>query len=96
MRNYELMFILKPDMEEEAIQQAIDKYTGIVTQGQGEVVSVDKWGKRRLAYEIKDLHEGYYVLVEFKSEPAVVEELDRVMKISDDMLRFMIINKDEK
>lgn len=96
MRNYELMFILKPDMEEEAIQQAIDKYTGIVTQGQGEVVSVDKWGKRRLAYEIKDLHEGYYVLVEFKSEPAVVVELDRVMKISDDMLRFMIINKDEK
>ncbi|MEA4891436.1 MAG: 30S ribosomal protein S6 [Peptococcaceae bacterium] len=96
MRNYELMFILKPDMEEEAIQQAIDKYAAIVTDGQGEVVSIDKWGKRRLAYEIKDLHDGYYVLVNFKSEPAVVVELDRVMKISDDMLRFMIINKDEK
>ena len=96
MRNYELMFILKPDMEEEVIQQAIDKYAAIITDGQGEVVSIDKWGKRRLAYEIKDLHDGYYVLVTFKSQPAVVVELDRVMKISDDMLRFMIINKDEK
>ncbi|MDR1192565.1 MAG: 30S ribosomal protein S6 [Peptococcaceae bacterium] len=96
MRNYELIFILKPDMEEEAMQAAIDRYSAIVTDGQGELVSVDKWGKRRLAYEIKDLAEGYYVLVTFKSEPAVVKELDRVMKISDDMLRFMIVNKDDK
>jgi len=90
------MFILKPEMEEEAIQLAIDKYSAIVTDGKGEMVSVDKWGKRRLAYEIKDLFEGFYVLMIFKSEPAVVKELDRVMKISDDMLRFMIINQDEK
>jgi small subunit ribosomal protein S6 len=96
MRNYECMYILKPDMEEEALQQAIDKYSAIVTDGQGELVSLDKWGKRRLAYEIKDLVEGYYVLMNFKSEPAVVKELDRVMKISDNMLRFMIINKEEK
>jgi len=96
MRNYELMYILKPDMEEEALTQLMEKYSSIITNGGGELVSVDKWGKRRLAYEIKDLHEGYYVLVTFKSEPAVVVELDRVMKISDDMLRFMIINKDEK
>jgi small subunit ribosomal protein S6 len=90
------MYILKPDMEEEALQQAIDKYSAIVTDGQGELVSVDKWGKRRLAYEIQDLVEGCYVLMNFKSEPAVVTELDRVMKISDNMLRFMIINQDEK
>ena len=96
MRNYECMFILKPEMEEEAITAAIDRYTGIVTDGQGEMVSVDKWGKRRLAYEIKDLLDGYYVLMNFKSEPPVVTELNRVMKISDDMLRFMIINQDEK
>jgi len=96
MRNYECMYILKPDLDEEAIQQTIDRYSQIVTDGQGEMVSVDKWGKRRLAYEIKDLFEGYYVLLVFKSEPAVVSELDRVMKISDDMLRFMILNKDEK
>ena len=96
MRNYECMFILKPEMEEEAIQQTVDRYASIITDGQGEVVSIDKWGKRRLAYEIKDLIEGYYVLVNFQSEPAVVNELDRVMKISDDMLRFMIINQDEK
>jgi small subunit ribosomal protein S6 len=83
-------------MAEEAIQLAVDKYSAIVTDGKGELVSVDKWGKRRLAYEIKDLFEGFYVLMIFKSEPAVVKELDRVMKISDDMLRFMIINQDEK
>ena len=96
MRNYECMFILKPDMAEEATLAAIEKYSAIVTEGKGELVSVDKWGKRRLAYEIKDLFEGYYVLMIFKSEPAVVKELDRVMKISDNMLRFMIINIDEK
>ena len=96
MRNYECMYILKPDMEEEALTQAIDRYSAIVTDGKGELVSVDKWGKRRLAYEIKDLFEGYYVLMNFKSEPAVVKELDRIMKISDHMLRFMIINQDEK
>ena len=96
MRNYECMFILKPDLDEEVIQQTVDRYSLIVTNGGGEMVSVDKWGKRRLAYEIKDLFEGYYVLMNFKSEPPVVTELDRVMKISDDMLRFMTINQDEK
>ena len=96
MRNYECMFILKPEMEAEAIQLAVDKYSAIVTDGKGEIVSVDKWGKRRLAYEIKDLFEGFYVLMIFKGEPAVAKELDRVMKISEDMLRFMIINQDEK
>ena len=96
MRNYECMFILKPEMDEEAITAHIERYTGIVTDGQGEMVSVDKWGKRRLAYEIKDLMDGYYVLMHFSSEPPVVNELDRVMKISDDMLRFMIVNQDEK
>jgi small subunit ribosomal protein S6 len=96
MRNYEVMFILKPDLEEEVYGQFIEKYSAIITDGGGEVVSVDKWGKRRLAYEIMDLHEGFYVLLTFKSEPAVVTELDRVMKIADEMMRFMIINKDEK
>ncbi|MCL1849457.1 MAG: 30S ribosomal protein S6 [Clostridiales bacterium] len=96
MRNYECMYILKPDMEEEAMQQLMDRYSAIVTDGQGELVSIDKWGKRRLAYEIKDLMDGYYVLMNFKSEPPVVNELDRVMKISDDMLRFMIVNTDDK
>jgi len=90
------MYILNPEMDEDSIQQAVDRYASIVTNGQGEVVSVDKWGKRRLAYEIKDLVEGYYVLMNFKSEPAVVKELDRIMKISDQMLRFMIVNQDEK
>jgi len=96
MRNYEVMFILKPDLEEEVIAKFIDRYSAIITDGGGELVSVDKWGKRRLAYEINDLQEGYYVLITFKSEPAVVAELDRVMKIADEMMRFMIINKDEK
>ena len=96
MRNYEVMYILKPDLDEETTTQLVDKFSAIITNGGGELVSVDKWGKRRMAYEIKDLQEGYYVLVNFKSEPDVVNELDRIMKISDEMLRFMIINKEEK
>ena len=59
------------------------------------VEKTDRWGKKHLAYLIQDLSEGYYVLVDFKAEPAAVKELDRVMKITDDVLRHMIIKKED-
>jgi small subunit ribosomal protein S6 len=90
------MYILKPDFDEEKITEFVEKYSNIIKNNQGEVVSEDKWGKRRLSYEIQDYREGFYILVNFKSEANVPTELDRVMKISDEILRFMIINKDEK
>jgi small subunit ribosomal protein S6 len=90
------MYILKPDLDEEKTTEIITKYADLIKNNGGEVVSEDKWGKRRLAYEIQDYREGFYILVNFKSEANALTELDRVMKISDEILRFMIINKDEK
>ncbi len=95
MRNYELMYIIRPDFDEEKVAEVIEKYNNLIANNGGEVVTADKWGKRRLAYEIKDFHEGIYVLVNFKGVPDTSREIDRVMKISDDVIRFMIINKDK-
>ncbi len=95
MRNYELMYIIRPDFDEEKVAEVIEKYNNLIANNGGEVVTADKWGKRRLAYEIKDFHEGIYVLVNFNGVPDTSREIDRVMKISDDVIRFMIINKDK-
>lgn len=94
MRSYEIMYVMKPDLDEEKMTAVMEKFNNIITDNGGEVVSVDKWGKRRMAYEIKDYREGIYILVNFKSEASTAQELDRVMKITDDILRFMIVNKD--
>ena len=95
MRNYETIFILKPSLEEENRNAVIAKFKGIIEDG-GEVVSVDEWGMRKLAYEIQKLKDGYYVLITFKSDSDVVDELERNYKISDDVMRFILINKDAK
>lgn len=95
MRNYELMYILKPDLDEEKVTTVIEKFSALIANHGGELISADKWGKRRLAYEIKDYREGIYVLVNFKGVAGTAQELDRVMKITDEILRFMILSKEE-
>lgn len=91
MRSYELIFILTPELEEEALEASINRFTGLIEKDGGEIVKVDKWGKRRLAYPIKERHEGYYVIVNFKALPEVSHEVARVLKISDNVLRHIII-----
>ncbi len=95
MRNYEMVFILNPGLEEEKLTAAVEKFTNLINNNGGEIVKVDSWGKKRLAYEIKDLNEGYYYLVNFKGIPETAQELDRVLKITDEILRFMILRKDD-
>ena len=90
MKKYELVFIIKP-MEEEATQAVIAKFETMVANNGGTMEKIDRWGKRRLAYPIQDLTEGYYVLQHLVAEPAVINELDRIMKITDDLLRHMIV-----
>ncbi|MBP9483306.1 MAG: 30S ribosomal protein S6 [Negativicutes bacterium] len=90
MRKYELIYIVKPQ-EEEAIEALVAKFDGIITDNGGTIEKTDRWGKRRLAYPIQDLTEGYYVLQHLVAEPAVINELDRIMKITDDLLRHMIV-----
>ena len=93
MNTYEVMFILKPGLEEEAQEAIVTRFSDIITNG-GEVVEIQRMGQRRLAYEIKDYTEGYYVLISFKGGSDISQELDRVMKISDDVIRYMILRKD--
>lgn len=94
MNNYEVMYIVKP-VEEEAFEAVVAKFEKLITDNGGVIEKTDRWGKKRLAYEINDIADGLYVLVTFSAEPKVVKELDRVMKINDDILRHMIIKKGE-
>ncbi|MVP00746.1 MULTISPECIES: 30S ribosomal protein S6 [Paenibacillus] len=91
MRKYEVMYIIRTDIEQEQVQSTVEKFQGIITNGGGEITKHDLMGKRRLAYEINKFRDGHYVLVHFNAEPAVVAELDRVMKISDEIMRYLIV-----
>jgi len=91
MRNYELLYIIRPDAESDTVQAVTEKFQGIITSGGGEITKHEVWGKRRLAYEIRKFREGIYVLVQFKAQPAVVAELDRVLRITDEVMRHIIV-----
>ncbi|MCM3747937.1 30S ribosomal protein S6 [Paenibacillus pasadenensis] len=90
MRKYELMYIIRPETEQEAVQALVEKFNGIIANG-GEVSKSDVLGKRRLAYEINKIRDGIYVLVHFNGTTEVVNELDRVIKITDEVIRFLIV-----
>lgn len=92
--NYESVLVISTKLTEEEIKAVIAKFTDLISAN-GTLESVDEWGKRRLAYEIEDETEGYYVLYNFTSAPAFPAELDRVYKITDGILRSLIISKDE-
>ena len=90
---YETIFIVNPNLGEESITAIVEKFKALIADN-GTVVSVDDWGKRRMAYEINDLREGYYTLIEFESLPSFPAELDRVYKITDGVMRSIIVCKD--
>ncbi|HIU10758.1 MAG TPA: 30S ribosomal protein S6 [Candidatus Avidehalobacter gallistercoris] len=90
MRDYEAMYILRPEMAEEEYAAAVEKFNALIQANGGEVVKTDIWGKRRLAYEIEKLREGYYVLVTFKAEPELPQELERNFRIADSVLRYLV------
>ena len=85
---YEVLYIIDPAQGEEGIAALVEKFKAMV-EAEGTVSNVDEWGKRRLAYPINDLAEGYYVLMNFESKPEFPAELERVMKITDGILRCM-------
>ncbi|MGE5572550.1 MAG: 30S ribosomal protein S6 [Bacillota bacterium] len=93
MRDYEAMFIIKPDLEEEAVNATVAKFQDLVTGGGGTVNKLDRWGKRRLAYEIAGYTEGLYVVMDFSAESSVARELERVFRITDEVIRHLIVRK---
>ncbi|MEB3103221.1 30S ribosomal protein S6 [Ferviditalea candida] len=93
MRKYEVMYIIRPDIEQDAVTATVEKMSGIITNGGGEIIKNDFMGKRRLAYEIQKFRDGVYVLVNFSATPETVKELDRIMKISDEIIRHLIVKE---
>lgn len=91
MRPYEVMVILEPSLEESQVQAVINRSTEQLQSGGGTVNRVDKWGKRRFAYELAKKTEGFYVLLDVTAEPAPMEELDRNLRLADDVLRHKIV-----
>lgn len=95
MTNYEVMFIIDPTLEEAKKDAVVETVKEIIAVD-GEVGKVDVWGMRKLAYPIQKKNEGYYVVVEFKASTELPKELDRRLRISDAVMRHLIVNKDEK
>lgn len=91
MRKYETIFIAHPNKDEEGVNALIERFKGVIENGGGTVTNVDLWGKRRLAYEINKVSEGTYVLMNFESEADLPQELDRIYRITDGILRHIIV-----
>ena len=93
VNNYEVLFIINPTLPEDAVRAAADKFIGLIKEN-GEIQEVNEWGKRRLAYPINDIQDGYYVLVYFAADPAFPAELNRRFNIDDAIMRGMVIARD--
>ena len=92
LNKYEIVFIVNPSLEDK--KPTIDKVVDLINAN-GKVENIDKWGNRKLAYEIKKNTEGYYVLVNFEAEPSFIDELERVLNITTEVLKFIVINKED-
>jgi small subunit ribosomal protein S6 len=91
MRPYEVMIIFEASLEEEGIRAAIDRATAIISAKGGNPGRVDRWGKRRFAYEVQHRTEGYYVLIDATATPEAMAELDRMLHLSDEVIRHKVI-----
>jgi len=94
LRKYELMYILQPEMTAEEQTTIVDRYSELINSMEGTVESTDRWEKKRLAYPINDINEGYYVVVIFNGSNELINEIDRQMGITETILRHMIIRQD--
>ena len=95
-RVYEELFIVKPDAPEEEVNAFVDQVKGVITNGKGTVDKVDDWGVRKLAYRVSKYNEGHYVLVVFQSSPELVHEVERRMRVTDMVIKFITVRIDEK
>jgi len=94
-RRYETIFITPADIPDEELQALIERYSAIIAGRKGILVKVEKWGKRKLAYEIKKHLRGYYILLDFAGQTDVVNEMERNFKIDDKILKYMTIKKED-
>jgi small subunit ribosomal protein S6 len=90
------MLILPPEADESVVSGVLDRIAGVVSDSGGEVGNVDRWGRRRLAYEIDRQNEGYYVVVDVGADPAVITPLERSLHLVDDVMRFKVVVREDK
>lgn len=95
MRKYETMFVIRPDLDEEGTKAVIEKFVNLLKDQGAEIESVEEWGMRKLAYEVNKVREGYYVLIYFEAESGAVQELERIFRISADIVRSIVVNQTE-
>jgi len=93
VNKYEAMYIVTPEMEDEAIKGVIEKFSGIITANGGEIEKTDEWGRKKLAYPIAYKTEGYYVLVNFAAAPELPRELERNFRNDESILRYMVVRQ---
>jgi small subunit ribosomal protein S6 len=96
MKKYEVMYIIRPNIEDEAKKALVERFNSVLSDNGAELNESKEWGKRRLAYEINDFRDGYYMLLQVNSEAAAVQEFDRLAKISEDIIRHIVIKKEDK
>nr|WP_263314437.1 30S ribosomal protein S6 [Mammaliicoccus sp. Marseille-Q6498] len=97
MRTYEVMYVVRPNIEDEARKAVVERFKGILSSNGSEIIEEKDWGKRRLAYEIQDFTEGFYNIVRVKSEDnEAISEFDRLAKITDDIIRHIVVREEEK
>ncbi|HMN11012.1 MAG TPA: 30S ribosomal protein S6 [Bellilinea sp.] len=95
MNNYELIYIVQADLDENAINAITEKVDKWIVDGSGTIVKTDRWGKRRLAYQINKRRDGFYVYQELQLPPASVVEIERNLRLTEQVMRYSIINKSE-
>ena len=95
MNKYETIFIINPNVEEAGIKELIQKFSDLINNA-GKVENVEEMGKRKLAYEIKKNKEGYYVVINFEAQPELIKELERIYRITDEVIKFIVVRKDEE
>jgi small subunit ribosomal protein S6 len=91
MRRYEVMIIVDPSLEDKDAKAAVDRHLTTVSSRGGEIQNIDHWGKRRFAYEIRHINEGYYSVVVLNAEPEAVDELARVLGLADEVIRHKVV-----
>ncbi|MDI9595930.1 MAG: 30S ribosomal protein S6 [Candidatus Caldatribacteriota bacterium] len=96
MRNYELMLLLNPNLQEEETSALLEKIQQTITTNQGKIIKVDQWGKKTLAYEIKKFQEAIYVIIDFELDPENIAVLERSIKFEEKIIRYLIVLGQEK
>lgn len=95
MNKYETVFIVNPNIESEDIEKVIEDTQNLISGSGGTVIKVDKWGKKRLAYEVKGNRDGYYVLVDFEAEPQFIQRLGRYYGLTEEIIKYMTLRAEE-